>query len=250
MRKWMQRILRAYFSSPYPMSSFMQRTLPVLLGATLFTGCLTIEENYTFKKDGSGTMEYVVDMSQLGQMMSTLGEMSEEGGGGGMKDMGTMDMSEQVAALKEIPGIRKVKLNSKQDWVQRLSFSFSDLDALNSALNALMPDSTGSTHTFFTREGNSLIRTNNGHAYEIGAGMAKDDDADGLGDEDGMDLAAMLESMKYRYSFSFAQEIGDAQVAEGVNKESANSKEVRMETDFKVIGRDPKALDLRIDLIN
>ncbi len=233
------------------MPSLFRKILPALVGVVLFSGCLTIEEHYTFKKDGSGTMEYVVDMSELGEMMSTLGEMSEESGdGGGMEDMGTMDMSEEVEALKQIPGIKKVKLNSKQEWVQRLSFSFKDLDALNAALNALMPDSTGTAYTFFTREGNTLVRKNNGHAYELGAGMAKDKDADGVNDEDGMDLAAMLESMKYRYSFTFAQDIADIRVADGVSKENTSSREVRMETDFGVIGKDPKALDLRIELNN
>jgi hypothetical protein len=143
-----------------------------------------------------------------------------------------------------------VKLNSKQEWVQRLSFSFKDLDALNAALNALMPDSTGAPFTFFTKQGNTLVRANNGHAYELGAGMAKDDDADGTDDEGGLDLASMLESMKYRYHFTFSQDIADARVADGVSKENSGSREVRMETDFGVIGRDPKALDLRIELNN
>lgn len=48
----------------------------------LLSGCLTIEEHYTFKKDGSGTMEYVMDMSEIGSMMDALGS-SDQGEGGG-----------------------------------------------------------------------------------------------------------------------------------------------------------------------
>ncbi|MBK9535574.1 MAG: hypothetical protein IPO10_10485 [Flavobacteriales bacterium] len=48
----------------------MRLSLRPLLAVILlmfFTGCLTIEENYVFKKDGSGTMEYVVDLSEMGE---------------------------------------------------------------------------------------------------------------------------------------------------------------------------------------
>ena len=41
-------------------------------------GCITIEENYTFKSNGSGTMEYVVDMSSFGEMMESMGDMAGE----------------------------------------------------------------------------------------------------------------------------------------------------------------------------
>lgn len=121
-------------------------------GIPAFTGCITIEENYAFKKNGSGTMEYVIDLSELGDMMKTLnsagdGEPKSDG------DISTMDMNDEVAALKGIPGIGKVKLNTKKAWVQRLSFSFKNVTALNAALNVLMPDSTGVAYPFFKWEG-------------------------------------------------------------------------------------------------
>jgi hypothetical protein len=228
-----------------------------LAGFVLFTGCLTIEENYTFKKDGSGTMEYVVDLSELGEMMASFEGMGEEDGKKAEKDgkddgMGDMDMSAQMEALKALPGISKVKLNKKKEWVQRLSFSFKDVTALNRALNELMPDSTGVPHEFFRWDGNTLVRTNNRHAYEIGAGMAKGD-TEGAGEEgseglEGLDMGTMLEAMKYKYSFKFAEAIASTGAAEGVVKESASAKEVALNTDFSVISRDVNALDLRIAL--
>ena len=220
-----------------------------ILGIIALTGCITIEENYTFKKNGSGTMEYVIDLSELGDMMKTLnsageGEAKSDG------DMGTMDMNDEVAALKSIPGIGKVKLNTKKDWVQRLSFSFKDVTALNAALNVLMPDSTGVSYPFFRWEGSTLVRTNNRHAYEIGAGMAKGgDEADGSEEgDDGLDMSTMLESMKYKYSFKFAKPLGATTTAAGVLVETRGTKEVGMSTDFGVISKDPNALDLRIPL--
>lgn len=219
--------------------------LLVVLGLVLFTGCLTIEEHYTFKKNGGGSMEYVVDLSEMGSLMESFGDMGE----GGNKDLGVMEMSEQVESLKSIPGIRKVKLDTKKKWIQRVSFSFKDIASLNSALNVLMSDSTNTQHEFFRWEGSTLVRTNNRHAHELGANMAKSDENEGAEGEDGaMKMGDMLESMKYRYSFKFKQAIATSTCASGVNKESVSRKEVRLDTDFAVIGRDPEALDLTIAL--
>jgi|GEM_PF-459369 len=231
--------------------------LAVLAVSVAFTGCLTIEENYTFKKNGSGTMEYVIDLSELGEMMKSFSELGE---GQEQKEegLGTMDMNDEVTGLKGIPGISKVKLDTKKEWVQRVRFSFKDVTALNAALNVLMPDSSGTPHAFFNWEGGTLVRSNNRHAYEIGAGMAKGSEG-GEGEEgvegaeegatDGLDMSTLLTSMKYKYSFKFAQPLGVTKSAEGVVVEPNGTKEVALSTDFGVISKDPNALDLRIELV-
>lgn len=230
---------------------FKMRPLAFLVGLVLFTGCLTIEENYTFKKNGSGTMEYVVDLSELGKMMESFSEMGEAKQEGEMDGMGAMDMTEQIGALKTIPGVSKVKLDKKKEWVQKVSFSFTDVSALNAALNVLMRDSSGVAHQFFRWEGSTLVRSNNRHAYEMGASMAKGEGEEGEksseeGDEEGLDMGGMLEAMKYKYSFRFAEAIASTSAAEGVNKVVNGTKEVKLDTDFAVISKDEKALDLRI----
>jgi hypothetical protein len=225
------------------------KAMLLLAGLLLFTGCITIEEHYTFRKNGSGSMTYVVDMSELGGMMEAFSESGDAGSG--MGDMGSMDMSKEVEALKGIPGVSKVKLDGKKKWVQRISFDFKDVDALNAALNQFMHDSSGVRHEFFRWEGNTLVRTNNRHAHELGAGLAKgqaageEEDADG--EDEALDMSMMLESMKYKYSFKFASDIVQADLAEGMNKKQ-KGRELVLDTDFAVIGADPQALDLRIVL--
>lgn len=227
--------------------------LPAVVAIAIgLSGCLTIEENYTFKKNGSGTMEYVIDLSELGEMMKSFSDMGGDDGAKTDEGLGTMDMNEEVAALKSIPGISKVKLDTKKEWVQRVKFSFKDVTALNAALNVLMPDSSGQPHTFFAWEGGTLVRTNNHHAYEIGAGMARGDAMDEDDGEDGgedLDMSAMLASMKYKYSFKFQQPLEKTSAAEGMLVEPEGTKEVALSTDFAVISRDPKALDLRLELV-
>lgn len=221
------------------------RLIGLFLLLIAFTGCITIEENYTFKKNGSGTMEYVVDMSQIGEMLKAFEDMGDgKGKAKEDKDAGLnqLDMKEQVGALKNVPGIKKVKLNNKDKYVQRISFAFADLNALNAALNVLMKDSTGTPHTFFQWEGNTLVRRSNGHARDIGLGMGNEDPSDTT------DMTEFLSSMKYKYRFTFQEPIANMEVAEGMAKESPDPRTVKLDTDFSVIDKDEKALDLRIEL--
>jgi hypothetical protein len=218
------------------------RLIGALFGTTiLLGGCLTIEEHYTFRSDGSGTMEYVVDVSEMMEIMQGLESM---GDGKDKDDGSTMDMTEEMTELKKLEGIKKVKVRKEKDgYLQRLSFRFNDIEALNRALNVLMPDSSGVQSRFFHWEEGTLVRTNNRHALEMGSDMADEDPSDSL------DANAILQSMKYKYSFTFADEIAGTMVAEGVNEEVPGPKQVNMETDWSVIMRDPKALDLRITLM-
>jgi hypothetical protein len=220
------------------------RRLAVLGLIVLFAGCLTIEENYTFKKDGSGTMEYVVDMSAMAEFMKSMEKMGDGKADKEKKGLDGMEMSGTVDQLKTLTGIKKVKLKKEQDgYVQRISFSFKDIAALNAALNALMPDSTGAKQEFFHWDGNTLVRTNNSHALGLGKDMSAG--------EDGADSASamgILQSMQYKYSFAFANEVSGTEQVEGMVKESPDAKKVKLSTDWSVIMKDPKALDLRITL--
>ncbi|MDL1948249.1 hypothetical protein FBQ97_00315 [Acidobacteria bacterium ACD] len=215
------------------------RRYAALAAIVLLSGCLTIEEHYTFKEDGSGTMEYVLDMSEVGEMLDNMKGLSDGGDGGSTSDMG-----EQAKQLKGVEGIKRVKFKEeKKGYVQRISFRFQDVAALNRALNVLMPDSTGVQQEFFHWEGNTLVRTNNRHAEEIGNDMAGGPTA-----SDTSGIAEMLKSMKYKYSFRFAKEVASVEQADGVTRESPQPNQVELATDWSVIMKDPKALDLRISV--
>lgn len=218
------------------------RTVLTLLGLFVFTGCITIEENYTFHKDGGGSMEYVVDMSEIGEMMKAF-ESLDKDKGKKKDDMGTLDLTDELALLKAVPGIKKVKLNDKDEFVQKLRFDFDDVNALNGALNVLFKDTADESHTFFTWEGNTLVRSNNQHARQIGSGMGKSDDP-----SDTTDMTDFLASMKYNYSFAFADPIASTSKADGMTAETPDARSVKLNTDFAAIANDDGALDLRIEL--
>jgi hypothetical protein len=225
----------------------MARLRPLLLLLlVVFSSCLTIEEHYTFRGDGSGTMTYVVDMSGMGEMMDDLERMTKEAAG---PEEPVMDLDEEAAALRLLPGISRVKVVSSKEWVRSVRFRFRDIDALNAALNVLMPDSSGVAHTFFSWEGNTLVRRNNRFASELGASMGGADGDEGAPDgEDAMDLGLLLGSMKYTYHFKFSDAIAGTTSEEGVVQERKGRREVLWNTDWSVIAKNDKALDLRIDL--
>ncbi len=233
----------------------MRITRPLLLAVAFIvslTGCITIEEQYTFKKNGSGTMTYVVDMREMGEMMKSFNDGKKQDGDEGL---GQMSIGGHADALKSVPGISKVKLDTKTDWVQKISFTFADVAALNRALNTLMPDSNNTGHQFFRWEDGALVRNTNNYVYQLTNTMASEaaeggdeggDDAEA--DAGGFDMSSMLGMMKYKYSFKFQQPIGTTDASSAMTTENPGSKEVKLSTDWAAIAKDRKALDVRIVL--
>lgn len=229
----------------------MRITRPLLLAAIFIvglTGCITIEEQYSFKKNGSGTMTYVLDMREMGEMLKNLGDGEKKEDGG---DMGQLSINGHADALKSIAGVSKVKLDTRTEWVQKLSFNFADIAALNRALNTLMPDSNNTAHEFFRWEDGALVRNTNNYVHQMSSTMASEA-AEGEDEEDsedsGFDMSSMLGMMKYKYSFKFQQPISTTEAADVMTKENPGSKEVKLSTDWAAIAKDRKALDLRIVL--
>lgn len=209
----------------------------VALVATL-TGCITIEEHYTFKKNGSGTMEYVVDLSAIGEMMEAFDDLggddpSEEGAGDDK-----LELVKDLDELSNIEGIKKVKVVD-EDMISRISFAFDGIESLNKALNVIMPDSTGAEHTFFTMDG-SVIKRHHNHRSELGNDMGEDDGE--------VKSAEMLESMKYRVFVKGSPAVQLSGAGSEVAVTRKSKKEVELEADFKILGDDPEALDIQLDL--
>lgn len=219
----------------------------LLLLTALVSGCITIEEHYTFKRNGSGTMEYVVDMSAFSDIADAFDSLGKKHAPNTSAELDEgapiMGMGEKVKELRAIQGITKVKNKEEHDgYLQRIGFAFSDLDALNKALNVLMPDSSGTWTEFFRWSGNELVRTNNHYAKDLG-----DDMVEGVSSDE---MAEVLASMTYKFSFSFRQPVVGTQLPEGMTKEAPDAKKLELSTDWRAIALDPAALDLRIAVGN
>lgn len=218
--------------------------LPLIV---LLSGCITIEEHYSFNEDGSGTMEFVVDMTAFKDIAEAFGDLSDPkhstaGAVEAEDDKPEMGMQEKAEALQQIQGIRDLKQVEEEDgYIQRIRFAFADLHALNSALNVLMPDSIGKDVEFFRWEGRELVRRNNNYTMELGEDMAGD-----MADDN--DISELFASMKYKMSFTFAKPVTGTQVADGIEVEAPDDRTLELSTDWSVLEKDPTALDLRIKL--
>ena len=211
----------------------------------LLVSCITIRENYTFKSDGSGAMEFVLDASEMGTILKNMG--MDPGKAKGAESGDGMKLAEKVAALKALPGISKVKQKNK-DYVESIAFSFAGIEALNAALNVLMPDSTSLQHRFFAWEGNTLVRTGTKLTSEMSDSGGFFGESDGDDEESKAKAAEVLKSMKYEISFAFKDDIRAADLAPGIERISNGTKQLTAKTDWGVLTADPRALDMRIDL--
>jgi len=225
----------------------------------LFSGCLTIEEFYTFKKNGSGSMQYKVDMTQ---MMQAMGPLMSMGGGGENGQAPSMDdntkpYKEMVEKLKGVQGISGVKykeeINMPKEgkevpaddikYIVTIDFKFKDISSLNKALNSMITKAEDPQHTFFTKEGNTITRTH----------QSSNDPAvtDLFGDAEGMEEQGMtmFESMKYKIHFTFPKEVATSYVGESGSEVKVEGKKVDVEANFKdILEKGPSAMTTTVVL--
>lgn len=201
--------------------------------ALLFTGCITIEENYTFKKNGSGSMQYVMDMSELMSQLGAMMDLSQmEGGANPLGEKASFTkIGEKLKGIKGISGIKVEEDNKK--YIYKIGFKFKNLQALNDALNKIIvEDSTGSKpyHTFFTQDGNTITRQH----FAAGGNM---DMASLLGEEGESEYAqTMLEGMKYKINFTMPKEIAAIYTGNQNDEEVLmNGKTAKLSANFKNI---------------
>ena len=101
----------------------------------LCTGCFDIYEEYNFKKDGSGTAIYKIDMSGMMEMMGSFGDElnSEEPGASDSLDA-MFKKNEMITAIQDVAGISNVEdLNDPEKFILGVKFDFADIASLNEA---------------------------------------------------------------------------------------------------------------------
>ena len=218
------------------MKNFLAIALAALL-ATL-TSCLTIEESYTFKPNGSGTMEYKIDMSEMAPLLKMASEEGEEPID---EDLNISELADKLIGIK---GISKVaSTEDKENFIFTVSFSFSDIDALNTAMNAILSDGEpgGEEHTFFTQEEKKTFK----RVHRMNEAFNPDEI---LGEEEeGSEYAmTLMESMKYRLNFQVKRPVKAVYSSADVEYMDEKHKTLRVETSLKNLMEDPKALDVTL----
>lgn len=206
--------------------------------AVMLSSCLTIEEEFTFKPNGSGTMRFGVDMSEMASLLN----MAKESGSDELpmgSAMDELDMSDLGGKLKGLKGISNIQTSEdKKNYIFSVSCSFADLDALNRAMNAL--NSEGENHVYFKKEGNSIVMNHKTGSFDPSELIGEDD-------ESGADYAmAMLESMKYKMTFNFKKPIQAVYASGETDYVGKKQRSVKIETSFKEMIENDEALNATI----
>lgn len=219
-------------------SLFVSRIFIFCTIGIIASSCLTFEESYSFNKDGSGTMEYTIDMSEISSMikmaqaMDTTGEVQE------------ITLEDKIDKIKDINGITGVMDQSDSEkGILKLSFDFKDLDVLNEALIYVLNDGNAPAgFKYFTREGKTIHRRY--HAAQNGLpGL------DELGDDENAAQAmAMINSMEYTVNLNFVRPVAVVYATAEVDIEGAGSKSVSLNTNFKDILEDSENLGMSVVL--
>lgn len=224
-----------------PQSLYMKILLRVsaVLLALLTTSCLTITEDYTFASNGSGSLSYTIDMSQLAQFMQMA--QSQEDGNSSMKEM---SFKKFEAPLRQIKGISKIKVDEDMDkFIFNISFAFASLANLNEALGVLMSsnDTNGNSSASFQIQGNQLVCIHSGGDQsqalmsQLGAG------------DDGEQAMAIMQSMKYNINMNFKKPV-EAVISSGAVTYDNTGKTVHLSTDFASLVAAPEALSANVIL--
>jgi hypothetical protein len=181
----------------------------LLLSFLAGPGCLTIMESYEFRDDGSGKTTFMVDVSEMVNMMTMFGNMGDSLSEEGSMDEQVAEMfrdNSQVLKLSEIPGIRNVQsLNDRERNTIGYSYEFESVEALNLALAA---SDSGSVLSGIT-EGQSLPGGENSFSFE-GKRFSRKHPSENMkpqaqDDEEGTMgmMSMMMADAKYTISYTF-----------------------------------------------
>ncbi len=158
------------------------------------SSCLTFTETYTFNKNGSGSMEYTIDMSEISSLLSVSSEDEES-----YKEV--IPFAEITEGLQKINGISSVITEEdNENFVYNIGFKFSGLQPLNNAMNVILNNRKDEDHIFFVKEDNVITRK---HLYSERFSLESI-----LGEEESNAYAkAIFESVSYELKFEFKNSV-------------------------------------------
>jgi hypothetical protein len=174
--------------------------LALFMGLLFLSGCITIIEKYTIHKDGSGSMEYIIDMSEMYEMMASFTDSTEE------NETMELDQSLRVAlpVLSNTNGISNVELTGDiSRYIAGIKFDFKDTESLNQALAVILEgeESSGTPAQYVEIKGKNFTR------FSLTSKEFNKEDLLGSQEFDTETTKSILESMKYKISVSFDKKV-------------------------------------------
>lgn len=174
--------------------------LSAFLSVFLLSGCITVFEKYKINSDGSGTMEYIIDMSEMYEMIASFSDSSQE------IETVELDKSlkEALPGLEQIKGISNAELTGDmKHYVAGIKFDFTGMEALNKAIAVLYKGNESETteRVYVERKGKKFTR------YGQTSEEFNKETLLGSGEISAETAKMVLESMKYKISVEFARPV-------------------------------------------
>jgi hypothetical protein len=112
-----------------------------LLIPFLLSSCFELEEEIYLKKNGSGTYQFRVDMSELKTMIEAMGDKKSEGeeaeDDGDMMSQSKEGMEKTTKELNEMEGISNARnIGNEEEYIFGFAFDFESVEALNNATHS------------------------------------------------------------------------------------------------------------------
>lgn len=197
----------------------------------LISGCLTIKESYSFKKNGAGTMSYQVVFDQ---MDATFGESGEEL----IPQSWSFDSLARV--LHNIPGISNIELTGDPSLSEfGLKYKFESITSLNHALSRMLLADTTEVFQYFAREHGVWVRKHKADRMSFSDGFVSKS-------RDERQVAAMLQKLDYEITMEFKKPVFVAYSGVEARIGGRKSKEIRLKATLADLSLNPDMLSTTI----
>jgi hypothetical protein len=151
----------------------------------LNSSCISIIEKYIFNRNGGGEYIFTVNLKEMTSMMEAMGSAEDDTTITSMMS----EMEKKSLEFEKIKGVSNAKVNYNKETSEiEMSFSFSNIDALNQALSENYKEEgqeRAKQLIFITQDKNKISRTSLSKAEEAISG-------NGEMDEDSMDMMKMM----------------------------------------------------------
>lgn len=162
------------------------------ISIVLLSGCLTIKESYSFKKNGSGTMSFRVVFDQMDAAFSNSQEdMIPQG----------WSFDSLARVLQNIPGITNIELTGDPSMSEfGLKYKFESITSLNHALSRMLLADTTEVFQYFKREHGVWVREHKADRMSFSEGFVSKS-------RDERQVAAMLHKLGYEITMEFKKPV-------------------------------------------
>jgi hypothetical protein len=196
--------------------------LVLTIGLFFLSGCITIIEKYTIHANGSGTMEYQIDMSKMYETMASFSDST------GAVEAPEIDQSmrDAIPGLEAIKGISNVEQTGDiTRYVAGIKFDFTDAKALNQAMAVLFKgkESTTADAKYVDIKGKTFTR------FALTSEEFNKESLLGSEELDAETMKMVLESMQYKLFVNFDKPVKKVTTKATYIKED---KSVSIETNF------------------